>query len=75
MFLSFVFDLEGEMTMRCTCPHCAEVSFQDKDDDGLSYCPNCHKLFRPTKPVLPWILGVLTVLMAILTVNGLMLYR
>jgi hypothetical protein len=61
--------------MRCVCPHCTEVSFQDNDANGLSYCPNCHKLFPSAKPVPPWILGVLTVLTAILAVNGLMLSR
>ena len=62
-------------TMRCTCPNCAEVSFQDYDADGLSYCPNCHKLFPRAKPMPPWILGVLTVLTVALMANWLMLLR
>jgi hypothetical protein len=52
--------------MRCICPHCAEVIFQDNDADGSNYCPNCRRLFRmpPARPVPIWILGVLVVMMA-----------
>lgn len=56
----------GNMAMRCTCPHCAEVFVQDRNVDGLNYCTNCQNLFLipPAKPVPTWILGVLTFLMA-----------
>jgi hypothetical protein len=52
--------------MRCTCPNCAGVLLQDRNADGLNYCTNCGSLFviPPTRPLPPWILGVLTVMIA-----------
>ena len=54
------------MTMRCDCPHCSYVVRQDRNVEGLNYCPNCKRLFLvpPAEGVAPWILGVVAVLMA-----------
>ena len=52
--------------MRCDCPYCAHVVRQDRNLEGLNYCPNCKRLFLvlPPERVPGWILGVVTVLLA-----------
>jgi hypothetical protein len=52
-------------SMRCICPQCANVLDQDRNTDGLNYCPNCRNLFliAAPRPVPPWVLGVVTVLL------------
>jgi hypothetical protein len=37
---------------------------QDRNREGLNYCPACHQLFYvpPPPKVPPWILGAVTVL-------------
>ena len=52
--------------MRLACPRCFYVFRQTVNKDGPNFCPNCTELFTvPAKrPLPPWILGVLLVLMA-----------
>ncbi len=53
--------------MQCECPHCLHLVSQDRNPEGLNYCPACHKLFYmppPERKVPGWLLGVLVVLAA-----------
>jgi hypothetical protein len=59
--------MEQKGAMRCCCPKCSAAIAQDRNPDGLNYCPQCRNLFLlpPLPKMPPWILGVLE----ILTVN------
>ena len=52
--------------MHTQCPHCQALVVQTKNREGPNFCPHCHVLFRVPEPpkMPPWILGVLTVLVA-----------
>ena len=51
--------------MRVYCPHCNEQITQRRNYEGPNFCPACQRLFLlpPERPVPPWILGVVVVLM------------
>ncbi len=51
--------------MHTLCPRCQAVVVQTQNREGPNFCPHCHVLFRvPDVQLPPWILGVLTILMA-----------
>ena len=51
--------------MRFICPNCSHLVIQDRNPDGLNYCPSCRQLFlMPLRKVPAWVLGVLVILMA-----------
>ncbi|MGD0898123.1 MAG: hypothetical protein ABR915_09835 [Thermoguttaceae bacterium] len=52
--------------MALICPNCSEVVRQDRNVEGLNYCPHCRRLFfvPPPEKMPPWILGVLVILVA-----------
>ena len=52
--------------MRVHCPHCGQKVVQARNLEGPNFCSQCQTLFcvPPDRPVPPWILGVLTILIA-----------
>jgi hypothetical protein len=46
------------------CPKCNYEVDQERNPEGLNFCPRCRKLFilPPVPKMPPWILGVLVVL-------------
>jgi hypothetical protein len=52
--------------MYVQCPTCNASVKQSKNWDGPNYCPNCRQLFYlpEERQMPPWILGVLTILIA-----------
>jgi hypothetical protein len=52
--------------MRCHCPRCFQLVDKCAQPGGLQYCSNCRTLFLAAPPYLvpPWVLGVLTVVVA-----------
>ncbi len=52
--------------MHLQCPNCEKRVRQAKNRDGPNFCPACGQLFYlpEERPTPPWIMGVLTILVA-----------
>jgi hypothetical protein len=52
--------------MRVQCPYCERRVRQAENRDGPNFCPDCRVLFYmpEERKMPPWILGILTVLIA-----------
>jgi hypothetical protein len=52
--------------MHTECPHCQSMVVQTRNREGPNFCPNCKNLFNAPeqRKLSPWILGVLTILVA-----------
>ncbi len=65
--LSIIRDTLGvAMCHRYQCPFCSQRFVQQENLEGPNFCPTCRRLFlvpRP-RPVPPWILGVVVILLA-----------